>query len=71
MRYLSCAHCYPEGLPMVTYSDKDLNRAEDIRQEMIGPRCQDCGGVGPNAPKWAGEEYGWCYCTEEEPQDAN
>lgn len=37
----------------------------DALAEMIGPRCEICGGCNVNvAAKWAGEQYGWCYCGE-------
>ena len=51
---------------MTNYSEKDMARGEEVRAEMIGPRCQECGGCGPNAPKWAGELHGWCECAEDD-----
>ena len=48
-------------------SDKDINRANDILIEMIGPRCGSCGGCDVEvAVKWAGEKYGWCYCGSDD-----
>jgi hypothetical protein len=52
--------------PERQWTEKDEERARDIIREMIGPRCQECGGCdAEEAAKWAGEEYGWCYCNEE------
>ena len=47
-------------------TDKQRAMAQDTLDAMAGPRCPDCGGCDMNlAPKWAGEQFGWCECPNE------
>jgi len=50
---------------MTRLPESDRQLGLEIEQEMIGPRCAECGGCDINvAVKWAGEKYGWCSCEE-------
>ena len=47
-----------------------FEKCRSVRQDQydnaVGPRCKECGGVGPDAPKWAGERFNWCGCEDDD-----